>query len=46
MKVEERKNDREEDVVNRGGIGIISILVSPMGQKIIQGLQTQRILLY
>ena len=25
-----------------GGIGIISILVSPMGQKIIQGLQTQK----
>ena len=43
MKVEERLRVIEKKMWSiAGGIGIISILVSPMGQKIIQGLQTQK----
>jgi hypothetical protein len=43
MKVEERLRIIEKKMWSiAGGIGIISILVSPMGQKIIQGLQTQK----
>ena len=43
MKVEERLRTIEKKMWSiAGGIGIISILVSPMGQKIIQGLQTQK----
>jgi hypothetical protein len=43
MKVEERLRTIEKKMWSiAGGIGIISVLVSPMGQKIIQGLQTQK----
>ena len=43
MKVEERLRMIEKKMWSiAGGIGIISVLVSPMGQKIIQGLQTQK----
>ena len=43
MKVEERLRIIEKKMWSiAGGIGIISVLVSPMGQKIIQGLQTQK----
>ena len=43
MTVEDRLRIIEKKMWSiAGGIGIISILVSPMGQKIIQGLQTQK----
>ena len=43
MKVEERLRIIEKKMWSiAGGIGIISILVSPLGQKFIQGLQTQK----
>ena len=43
MKVEERLRIIEKKMWSiAGGIGIISILVSPMGQRMIQGLQTQQ----
>jgi len=43
MKVEERLRMMEKKMWTiAGGIGVISVLVSPMGQKIIQGLQTQK----
>ena len=43
MKVEERLRVMEKKMWSiAGGIGIISILVSPLGQKFIQGLQTQK----
>ena len=43
MKVEERLRMIEKKMWSiAGGIGIISILVSPMGQRILKGLQTQQ----
>ena len=43
MKVEERLRVIEKKMWSiAGGIGIISILVSPLGQRFIQGLQTQK----
>ena len=43
MKVEERLRIIEKKMWSiAGGIGIISILVSPLGQRFIQGLQTQK----
>ena len=43
MKVEERLRSIEKKMWSiAGGIGIISVLVSPLGQRIIQGLQTQK----
>ena len=42
MKVEERLRIIEKKMWSiAGGIGIISILVSPMGQRFLKGLQTQ-----
>jgi len=42
MKVEERLRVIEKKMWTiAGGIGVISVLVSPMGQRFIQGLQTQ-----
>ena len=42
MKVEERLRVMEKKMWTiAGGIGVISVLVSPMGQRFIQGLQTQ-----
>ena len=42
MKVEERLRIIEKKMWSiAGGIGIISILVSPMGQRLLKGLQTQ-----
>ena len=42
MKVEERLRVIEKKMWSiAGGIGIISVLVSPMGQRMIKGLQTQ-----
>ena len=43
MKVEERLRIIEKKMWSiAGGIGIISILVSPMGQRFLKGLQTQQ----
>ena len=43
MKVEERLRMMEKKMWTiAGGIGVISILVSPMGQKVIQGLQNNQ----
>ena len=43
MKVEERLRVMEKKMWTiAGGIGVISILVSPMGQKVIQGLQNNQ----
>ena len=43
MKVEERLRIIEKKMWSiAGGIGIISILVSPLGQRFIQGVQTQK----
>ena len=43
MKVEERLRIMEKKMWTiAGGIGVISVLVSPMGQRFIQGLQTQQ----
>ena len=42
MKVEERLRVIEKKMWSiAGGIGIISVLVSPMGQRMLKGLQTQ-----
>ena len=42
MKVEERLRIIEKKMWSiAGGIGIISVLVSPMGQRMLKGLQTQ-----
>ena len=42
-KVDERLRLREKKMWTiAGGIGVISILVSPMGQRFIKGLQTQQ----
>ena len=42
MKVEERLRVIEKKMWSiAGGIGIISVLVSPMGQRFLKGLQTQ-----
>ena len=43
MKVEERLRSIEKKMWSiAGGIGIISVLVSPMGQRMLKGLQTQQ----
>ena len=43
MKVEERLRMMEKKMWTiAGGIGVISVLVSPMGQKVIQGLQNNQ----
>jgi len=43
MKVEERLRVMEKKMWTiAGGIGVISVLVSPMGQKVIQGLQNNQ----
>ena len=43
MKVEERLRMMEKKMWTiAGGIGVISVLVSPMGQRVIQGLQNNQ----
>ena len=43
MKVEERLRVMEKKMWTiAGGIGVISVLVSPMGQRFIQGLQNNQ----